>query len=170
MDAAQRAKWIQHLVQCFEGPLIRYAQHLLNDLDRARDVVQDTFLKLCSENPDQLGDHPAAWLYKVCRNRAVDVFRKEKRMNPLEEEHLAVLESSAPSPLEVLEKNETELRVIDLLNRLPKRQQEVIRLKFQSDLSYKEISQITGNSVTNVGFLIHTGMKTLREHLHHGAR
>ncbi|MEN8713450.1 MAG: sigma factor-like helix-turn-helix DNA-binding protein [Verrucomicrobiales bacterium] len=37
-----------------------------------------------------------------------------------------------------------------------------MRLKFQGDLSYKEISEVTGLSVSNVGFLIHTGIKRLR--------
>ena len=50
-----------------------------------------------------------------------------------------------------------------MLARLPENQQEVIRLKFQQGLSYKEISSVTGLSVTNVGFLIHTGLKRLRE-------
>jgi RNA polymerase sigma-70 factor (ECF subfamily) len=39
----------------------------------------------------------------------------------------------------------------------------VIRLKFQNDLTYKEISQVTGLSVTNVGFLIHAGLKAIRQ-------
>jgi RNA polymerase sigma-70 factor (ECF subfamily) len=38
----------------------------------------------------------------------------------------------------------------------------VLYLKFQQGLSYKEIGKVTGHSVSNVGFLIHTGMKTLR--------
>jgi RNA polymerase sigma-70 factor (ECF subfamily) len=50
-----------------------------------------------------------------------------------------------------------------ILNTLPANQQEVIRLKFQGDLSYLEISRITSLSVSNVGFLIHTGLKTIRE-------
>ena len=50
-----------------------------------------------------------------------------------------------------------------LLDRLPDNQQEVIRLKFQNDLSYREISEITGLSVSNVGFLLHVGIKRLRE-------
>jgi RNA polymerase sigma-70 factor (ECF subfamily) len=45
---------------------------------------------------------------------------------------------------------------------LPANQREVLYLKFQQGLSYKEIGKVTGHSVSNVGFLIHTGMKTLR--------
>ena len=66
-------------------------------------------------------------------------------------------------PDEMLEQRETEDRAIALLDRLPETQQEVIRLKFQNDLSYREIADITGHSVSNVGFLLHTGIKRLRE-------
>ena len=45
-------------------------------------------------------------------------------------------------------------------------QREVIRLKFQNDLSYKEIAEVTGLSATNVGFLLHVALKKLRELLH----
>lgn len=164
-DQPHRAEWIRSLLDRFEGPLVRYASRLLGDIDRARDVVQDTFLKLCSEDPSKIGDHAGPWLFTVCRNRALDVFRKEKRMNPLDEEHIAVLESDQMNPAEAFEQQETTSHVLLVLNRLPRRQQEAIRLKFQEGLSYKEISQITGDSVTNVGFLIHTGMKTIRERL-----
>ena len=48
---------------------------------------------------------------------------------------------------------------------LPDNQQECIRLKFQHGMSYKQISQITSLTVTNVGFLIHTGLKSVRREL-----
>ena len=56
-------------------------------------------------------------------------------------------------------------QVLQVVERLPKNQREVIYLKFQNDLSYKEISDITQLSVTNVGFLIHTAIKALRKEL-----
>ena len=46
---------------------------------------------------------------------------------------------------------------------LPPRQQEVIQLKFQSDLSYEQIAEITKTNANNVGVLIHTALKTLRQ-------
>ena len=52
---------------------------------------------------------------------------------------------------------------LDLLEQLPGNQQEVIRLKFQNGLSYREISGITGLSVSNVGVLIHYGLKAIRQ-------
>ena len=61
-----------------------------------------------------------------------------------------------------MERKERFEEVLRFLERLPENQREVIRLKFQGDLSYKEISEVTGLSVSNVGFLIHTGIKRLR--------
>jgi RNA polymerase sigma-70 factor (ECF subfamily) len=51
------------------------------------------------------------------------------------------------------------------LSRLTPNQKEVIVLKFQQGLSYEEISQVTGLSSGNVGFLLHHGLKRLREWL-----
>jgi RNA polymerase sigma-70 factor (ECF subfamily) len=60
--------------------------------------------------------------------------------------------------------------VLRSLRQLPRNQQECIRLKFQGGLSYKQISHFTNLTVTNVGFLIHTGLKTLRQRLAAGKR
>ncbi len=67
-----------------------------------------------------------------------------------------------PRPGAGLETEETLGAVLSMIDRLPPNQKEVIRLKFQSGFSYKEISRITQLSVTNVGFLIHTAVKAMR--------
>ncbi|MGH9428620.1 MAG: RNA polymerase sigma factor, partial [Terriglobia bacterium] len=76
---------LKALLHRMQGRLIRYALQITGDLERARDVVQDTFLQLCSENRASLNGHLEPSLYTVCRNRALDVRRKEGRMNPLTE-------------------------------------------------------------------------------------
>ena len=72
---------------------------------------------------------------------------------------------SGPELSAALEKEEQISDVLKILNTLPANQQEVLRLKFQGDLSYSEISRITNLTVSNVGFLIHTGIKTIRERI-----
>ena len=62
-----------------------------------------------------------------------------------------------------LEEKQTVSEILLVVESLPKNQREVIHLKFQCDLSYKEISEITKLSVTNVGFLMHTALKNLRK-------
>ena len=73
------------------------------------------------------------------------------------------LPAHGPGISSVMEMEEQVSGVMNILRTLPANQQEVIRLKFQGDLSYLQISQITKLSVSNVGFLIHTGLKTIRE-------
>ena len=53
----------------------------------------------------------------------------------------------------------------EALARLSENQREVILLKFEQGLSYEEISEVTGLSSGNVGFLLHTGLKRLRTFL-----
>jgi RNA polymerase sigma factor (sigma-70 family) len=154
--------WIQSVLARFEKPLIHYAAHITRDLERAREVVQDTFLKLCRQKSSLGDDHLAPWLYTVCRNRALDVRRKEKRMTGIDEARLQEIPSRPEFPA-ALEQKEQLTEVLDVLGTLPANQQEVLRLKFLGDLSYREISRIANLSVGNVGFLIHTGLKTIRE-------
>jgi len=155
------SSWVPSVLAEYEQALTRYAAHITGDIERAREVVQDTFLKLCGQKPDQIRDHLAQWLYTVCRNRALDVVRKEKRMTGLSDVQLDLQAYSAISS--AMEKTEQLAEVLKVLNTLPSNQQEVLRLKFQGDLSYMEISRVTSLSVSNVGFLIHTGLKTIRE-------
>ena len=85
-------------------------------------------------------------------------------MNPFPET-AAEPRSSSPDPSDNMEQTEMLGRALKILETLPTSQQEVIRLKFQNELSYKEISQVTGLSVTNVGFLIHAGLKAIRQNM-----
>lgn len=153
----------QELLRRFEIPLLLYATRIIGDRERARDVVQETFVELQQADREQLGDVGAKWLFTVCRNRALNVCRKEKRMAYLGDELLEEQGSDEPSAAERLEKREARGFLLRIVATLPSRQQEVLQLKFQNDLSYQEISEITKLSVSNVGVLIHTALKTLRQ-------
>jgi len=148
----------------YEGPLVRYATRILNDADRARDVVQETFLRLLESGRDA-DEHLAAWLFTVCRNRALDVYRKEHRMGHLTDYAQKNQVDAEASPPAVAQRREHAGHVAAALETLPANQQEVLRLKFQNGLAYKEIASITGLSVSNVGFLLHVGIRHLRKQL-----
>jgi RNA polymerase sigma-70 factor (ECF subfamily) len=145
-----------------QAPLTRYAARLLGDPDRARDVVQDAFVKLMAQPPAAVDGHAVEWLFTVCRNRAMDVLRKERRMKRFADGEVERVTTADARPGKALEEAETHAAVLQLIDRLSPNQQEVVRLKFQNGFSYKEISRITALSVGNVGFLIHTAMTRLR--------
>ena len=165
-EQSSQADWVRDALEHYEGPLIRYAARITGDAERARDVVQDTFMKLCAADRAQVNAHLAPWLYRVCRNRALDVRKKEQRMHLMDNETMAREADSAPTPRAVAALNETENTILHAVNGLKAEQQEVFRLKFQDQLSYQEISDVTGFPVNNVRYLIHTSLKALRQTLH----
>lgn len=157
--------WIEPVLARYERPLLQYALGLCGgDLDQARDIVQDAFLRLTREETPPAGDHLGPWLFTVCRNRAHDHHRKSSRITYLETQAMEDSPDDATlQPSVLLERKEHADTLGRLIDRLPANQREVIRLKFQHDLSYREISEITTLSVGNVGFLLHTGLRRLRE-------
>ena len=163
MDDTSKSTRIVAALHQYERPLVRYAKWILEDIECAREVVQETFLRLCREDESRIDGHLAQWLFTVCRNLAFDVRKKENRMSPLSEAEVNGHPSREPKPSTALEQKETISEVLQILETLPKNQREVMYLKFQCDLSYKEISDITHLSVTNVGFLIHTAIKAVRK-------
>lgn len=161
MTRQPNSEWVVDALERHERALLRYAKWLLGDLDAARDVVQETFLRLCREDPARIDGHVAPWLFAVCRNLAVDARRKISRTEPLDATDVAVVDDLDGQHDAQLALN----RVLDVVDTLPRNQREVVHLKFQGGLSYKEISEVTQLSTSNVGFLLHTAVRTIRRHL-----
>jgi RNA polymerase sigma-70 factor (ECF subfamily) len=152
----------------YERPLITYAHGLVRDLDAARDVVQDVLIRYAQlMQPDQAGSDvrpdPAkldAWMFTACRNRCTDHLRKFRRLVPLAEEFDQ--EDPGETPSAAIERRDTAEWLYGFVDQLSENQRECVLLRFQNGYSYQEISGITGLSVTNVGFILHTALKRLR--------
>jgi RNA polymerase sigma-70 factor (ECF subfamily) len=156
---------MEALIRRFEIPLTQFATRIVGDRERARDVVQETFMKFQRNGASSRHGEtePATWLFTVCRNAALNVCRKERRMLFLDEELMESQKAEQPMPFERIEQEEAAGFLLRIVATLPPRQQEVIQLRFQSNLSYKQIAEITHTTADNVGVQIHTALKTLRE-------
>ena len=155
--------FIEQAVEEHESALIGYARTFVYDRERARDVVQDTFIRLCKQDIEKVRDHLKSWLFTVCRNRCLDVLRKDKRVEPLDDLQWKKVAGTDVAPDEAAEQEDKMEELMRVMDRLPKNQRDVILLKFQQGLSYKEIEKVTGLGQGNIGFLIHSGLKRLRE-------
>ncbi|HEV3148875.1 MAG TPA: sigma-70 family RNA polymerase sigma factor, partial [Chthoniobacterales bacterium] len=118
----------------FEIPLLQFAARITGDRERAKDVVQETFVKFQRNGALSHEAEPATWLFTVCRNGALNVCRKEKRMMYLDEELIESREDEQPMPYEELEEKEAAGFLLRIVATLSPRQQEVLQLKFQNDL------------------------------------
>lgn len=157
-------EWIRETLARYEPRLLLYAAKVCGT-ERARDVVQETFLELCATERVAVEARIAPWLFTVCRNKALDALRKENGMDAMNDVSVVEPADPATDPARSLAQGEEHARVLACMARLPRKQQEALRLKFQGGLSYKEIADVMGESVGNVGFLIHVALKGLRERL-----
>jgi RNA polymerase sigma-70 factor (ECF subfamily) len=163
--ALMDSRWIEEAIDRYEKPLMRYTLGLIGNVDQAREIVQETYFRLCGQSQEKVESYLAPWLFKVCRNQVIDRKRREMKVLELTTASEPDLSDRSLSPAAALERKETLGRIEQLLSDLSTNQQEVVRLKFQAELSYKEISEVTGLSVSNVGFLLHTAIKQLRQRL-----
>ena len=154
----------------YQGSLMRFTGRLLGDRDAAQDVVQETFLEVARRPRRLLGvDNCHNWLLRVARNLGVTRLRREVRAR----RHVEVLRdrgagvAAETGGSAALEADELKARVRAEIDRLNPRHSEILLLKIQEDKSYKEIAQITGLTVTNVGYLLHHAMKELTARLNH---
>ena len=151
--------------------LLRYVTRLLNNASIAQDIVQETFLRLWR----RAGAWPAApralsaWLYRTAHNTAVDHIRRETRLRRLHETQAddpAVGPGDPPvAPAAALDEVERRRLALEHLARLAPAERQVLLLRLQEGLSYREISLITGRSEGNVGCLLHHATQNLAARL-----
>src|SRR5215471_2890539 len=160
---------IEQLFAALESPLLSYALRLAGQLNIAEDLVQEAFMKL-HEQFDAVRE-PRRWLYRTVHNLALNQRRKDSKIVALPVNN----EEDAPGPVEpadtqpLPDEQIARLEGIGLvrlsLETLDKRSQELVKLKFNDGLSYKEISVRTGLSVGNVGYLLHHALKAIGDEL-----
>jgi RNA polymerase sigma factor (sigma-70 family) len=167
--AGEPHAWVIEAVEAYEAPLSRYARRLLADVDLAADAVQHAFVTLCSESRERLEGRVAPWLFRVCRNRALDHLRRAGRERTLgdgpatEADAGTPLTAAADDPASRVERADLAALVRGLLADLPAPQRETIDLWCEG-LSYRQIAEVTGRQEGHVRVLAHRGLTTLRRH------
>ena len=154
---------LDQVITEFEAPLLRYAARILNNSSAAQDVVQTTFIKLCKHWRSDAAPTPqlSAWLYRVTHNAAVDHLRKESRRRALLRQHSEERQCLTQPGRNGPGLSEMAQRAAKALQTLSLRERQTVILKVYEEKSYREISEITGLSEGNVGYILHHAMKKL---------
>lgn len=164
LTSAERQIVVLQALDQLERPLLRYATRLLNgDEDSARDAVQHAFMKLCEKTISDESENVAPWLYKVCRNRVMDLWRKAKREPLAELEHSNGAHSRELGPADQLEKSALLRLIQKLISQLATSEREVAELWAQG-FSCREISGITTKTEGATRVCLHRAIKSLRKH------
>ena len=132
-----------------------YIVRLTQDIDRANDVFQETFMKaiVCIRgHQSRTTGKFSAWLMRIAHNLVVDATRSNKSNFRLDaDEHMDVIYNNSEFSQECCEVEMLRMADLQMLNnmvsRLPLVQQEIVHLRFYEELSFKEIARITNVSI-----------------------
>jgi RNA polymerase sigma-70 factor (ECF subfamily) len=168
-----RPETIEELFAALESPLLSYALRLVGERAPAEDVVQEAFMKLHAQFADV--QEPRRWLYRTVHNLALNHRRQAAKTVPMETgtgadgEELADNNHNGTDPEPLPDEQIIRWEGIGLvrlsLSTLDERSREVVRLKFDENLSYQEIARRTGLSNSNVGYLLHHALKAIAAEL-----
>ena len=154
--------------------LKKYVLNFTNSIDFAEDSAQLSFMKLCRNKPSfETPESAKCWLKTVAKNSLFTFHKKNKKYVFIDtQEPSSQIENFQPeidvaSGFENLASSEEEIlyktTLTNLMNKLTKKQKEVLQLRYFENLTYEQIAQKTKNKVTNVGFLINEGKKNLKK-------
>lgn len=146
----------------YECRLVRYSTRLLyGNEDRARDVVQHAFMKLCEQDRSAVEDRLGPWLFRVCRNRAIDELRRDGTTEQISHGLLDRADENQIDPSSCVESNDLMDYIQLLIGRLPAAQQEVVELWSQG-LKHDEIAEVVEKKPGAVRGTLHRAIKSLK--------
>jgi RNA polymerase sigma-70 factor (ECF subfamily) len=149
--------------------LFRYCYFRTSDRDRAKDLVQQAFMKTWEYlSQGNTVDNLKAFLYRVARNAIIDQSRKKKEtsLDLLMDEGFDVASAGWEKVLTTIEGQQ----MMQWVSQLDVSYREAILLRYIEDLTPKEIAAITGEHENTISVRIHRGMQKLRailEENHH---
>lgn len=149
----------------FHPKLYRVAYALTGNQQDAEDILQEAYCKLWKKRDELDGiDNPEAFCVTMVKNLALDLLRSPRANSSSFEDPLNNISlDSGSTPESELEDREAIRGVKLLINRLPERQREVIRLRSIENLSYEDIENITGLSSSNIRTLLSRARKSIKE-------
>jgi RNA polymerase sigma-70 factor (ECF subfamily) len=164
------------LVDKYKQPVINFAFRMLRDAAEAEDLAQVVFLQVHkSAERYQVSSKFTTWMYTIARNLCLNEIRRRSR-HPAES-----LDASHPghedqpphqyedktvfSPPESFLHAELEEKIDEALAELPENQRSAILLCRGEELSYEQIAEVLGCTVSATKSLIHRGRETLKQKL-----
>ena len=161
------------LFERFRRKLLAYVRGLVGDAQQSEDIVQETFVELAKKiQKIQPKKGVGPWLYRVARNRAIDLLRHRRfEVLPGEEyfgeqrSNLASDTEDAPDEQLIAKEKQSEIR--KMLASLPQKERDLLMLRFYGDLSFAEIAKVVRRPLGTVLWQVRKSLGTLREKMHH---
>ena len=147
------------LIKRHESRIYGFIYSKISDRDTSNDIFQDTFIKviktLKSKSYNEEGKF-LPWVMRIAHNLIIDHFRKNKKMPLFRETEefsiFSIMSDDSPTIENKIISDQVEVDIKRLIDELPNDQKEVLVMRMYQDMSFKEISEITGVSInTSLG-------------------
>ena len=163
------------LVDRHQASVLNLIYRFIGDRTQAKDLAQEVFIRVWQAAKTYRPEAKfTTWLYRITANLCFNELKSSRRrkwfsFHRSDEEGEYTLEETladrAPSAEDLLLEKERSRQISDALQSLPDNQRMALVLKRYDDLSYAEIAQIIGCSVSAVESLLVRAKKTLQEKL-----
>jgi RNA polymerase sigma factor (sigma-70 family) len=154
------------LMRIFTRPMYRYGIRFINDPDFVQDCIQDVFFELWNRREKiRQAECVKSYLYKALRMRIFRERSKWKQALPIEDNYEFLMEFDAESNIinrEVSQEVYNKLQKI--LDKLPKRQKEILYLRFYEGMSQETIAGLMDLNKQSVYNLMHESILSLRKY------
>ena len=146
---------ISELIERHSKRVRSYIGMMVKDDAVADDIFQETFIKavkVIDEGRYTDNGKFLSWILRIAHNRVLDYFRREKASKQINESEagydvIGTLRFAEPTTEDDMVHSEMEQTIRDLIELLPEEQQEVVRLRYYSKLSFQEIAAETEVSI-----------------------
>jgi RNA polymerase sigma-70 factor (ECF subfamily) len=143
------------LVERHQSKIYGYIYSKVSDRDLTEDIFQETFFKvihtLKSKKYYNEEGKFLSWVLRIANNLIVDKFRSDKKMYMKRDKEefsiFSTITDNSPNIEKELIKNQVDADLKKIIQELPQDQKEVLMMRYYSDMSFKEIADITGVSV-----------------------
>lgn len=157
----ENAELYGEIVNRYQGKLFAYLYRLIGEKEEAEDLLQDVFIKTFKNINSYDTDRKfSSWIYRIAHNEAVNHIKRKSLKRFVSIENITStkdrLETSSTEDNAEISwiRKETSQEVDEAIKHLPLKYRQVLVLRYYSDKSYEEISEILGKPVNTIGTLI----------------
>jgi RNA polymerase sigma factor (sigma-70 family) len=174
-DAQRHAAWLEAVAKDQDrnafaelfnhfGPRLKaYLMRLGADDAMAEEVTQDVMVTVWRKASqfDRTKSSAATWLFRIARNRRIDILRRKRTVNA-DTEAMVIEDENLPDPNETLDEEKRQARIRIALAQLPEQQLQLVELAFFTELSHSQIAEETGLPLGTVKSRIRLAFGRLR--------
>lgn len=171
---ADKQQYLSKIYDDYADSIYRFLLLKTSSVETAQDLVSETFLRFVKRINDiqEPVRNPRAFLYKTAKNLAIDYYRKKSRTifseNDLREDGNIYDDTATDDISEIIKKFDLEKdvsRIRKILLQLHDEYADVIVLRYIEEMSFAEISEITGKPEGTIRVILHRAINEMRKYL-----